>query len=267
MYSESKPFVWLREKLKINKPYALPLGGWGIWDKELKKSRPIAYFLTETLPDWLEVPAKWTIDPLSNLSYYLRNRFIARTHMLRTDLEKGKWHEFETRLLHGAFTELVDFVEIEKAWMNVAWSDEGRKKHHVPWWRKHWWSRWKEWRCPQAGVDHLKWEIGLLEPGPVHNQQATTAFETLFLYVWWTEVRANRQDEWDESGLREFWNSMDAKYGDHWLAVAGKGKMSMSEKKEYERLSKAMHDLEEARQVEDEEMLIKLVKLRRSLWT
>jgi len=32
-------------------------------------------------------------------------------------------------LLHSAFDELVNFVEIEQAWMQVVFSDEDRKKY------------------------------------------------------------------------------------------------------------------------------------------
>jgi hypothetical protein len=266
-YQGSPPFEWLRVKVfKIDKPYALGWGQWATWDEDLKKKRPFAFFMTETLPDWLEKPAEIFIDPIQNVFYYLRNRFLTRTHMLHTGLEKGKWHEFESRLLHGAFTELVTFVEIEKAWMSVAWSEDGRKKYNPPWWRNHWWSRWKEWRCRQAGIDHLKWEISLEDESP-NNQQARNAFETMLLYTWWVDVRPNRGDEWDVSGLRTFWDSMEEKYGEDWLGLGGRGKMNLTEKQEYERLNKAMHQLEEDWHVEDEEMLVRLVKLRRSLWT
>lgn len=265
-YADSKLFNWIRKKLKTDKPYALPWGGWEIWENDYKKRRPVAHFITETLPDWLEKPAEWVIDPIDKATYYLRNRYVNKTHMLRTDLEKGKWHEFETRLLHGAFTELVDFVEIEKAWMSVVWNDESRKKYKLPWWRKTNWFRWKEWRCPAAGIDHLKWEIEL-DGGPAKNDQAKSAFETMFLYTWWKHVRANREDPWIETGFREFWDSMEVKHGDDWLGMGKRRKMSKAEEAEYDRLNKAVHQLEEDRHYEDEEMLIRLVKLRCNLWT
>lgn len=265
-YADSKLFNWLRKKLKIEKPYALPWGGWEIWENEYKRKKPVCHFITETLPDWLEKPAEWFIDPIDNATYYLRNRFVNKTHYLRTGLKKGKWHEFETRLLHGAFTELVDFVEIEKAWMTVVWSDENRNKYKLPWWRKTNWFRWKEWRSAEAGIEHLRWEIEL-DGGPSENLQAASAFETLFLYTWWTEVYLRRGDEWEDTGFREFWNSMETKYGDDWMGIGKKSKMTKAESAEYDRLNKAASALEEERHQEDEDMLIRLVKLRRSLWT
>ena len=50
-YSSSKPFEWMRKKLGIEKPVALPFGEWKRWDADLKRQRPIAFWLTETLPD------------------------------------------------------------------------------------------------------------------------------------------------------------------------------------------------------------------------
>jgi hypothetical protein len=212
----------------------------------------------------LEKPAEWLIDPIDSALYYCRNRFVDKTHYLHTDLEPGKWHEFENRILHGSFTELVNFVEIETAWHHVLWADkEERKKYHVPFWRRHRILRFQRWRCPQAGIDHLKWEMQLEEP----THQRDRAHELMFLYTWWKEVRCKREDEWVESGLRAFWDSMETKYGSDWLGLGGRSKLTKAEQAEYDRLSKAMHDLEEARFQEDEDMLIRLVKLRRSLWT
>lgn len=262
-YQDSKPFVWLRKQLKIDKPYALPWGGWEEWDKELKATRPVAYFLTETLPDWLEKPAEWLIDPLHSAHYYFRNRFVDKTHYLRTDLEPGKWHEFETCMLHGCFTEMVDFIEVEMAWHHVCWaSEEERQKYHVPFWRRHRLLRFKRWRNPQAGIDHLKWEMTLEEP----THQRERAFELMFLYTWWKK-RANRKDEWEETGLRAFWDSMDTKYGDEWLGLGKKSLMTSAERQEYDRLSDAVRKMEEDRHQEDDDMLIRLVKLRRTMWT
>jgi hypothetical protein len=262
-YQDLKLFVWLRKKLNVNKPYALPWGGWENWEEELKANRPVAYFLTETLPDWLEKPAEVLLDPLYNARYYLRNRFVTKTHYLKTNLEPGKWHEYEKRILHGLFTELVSFVEIEQAGHHVAWDDEARKKHKQPWWHQYKLTRLGDWRCPEAGLAYLHWAMELDEP----VQQAESARETLILYTWWKDVYSTRRDEWEETGLREFWNNMDAKYGDGWLGLGAPSKMTKKEQAEYDRLSVAVHQMEEDRAQEEEDMMIRLIKLRRNLWT
>jgi hypothetical protein len=278
-YSSSAPVKWLRNKLNIDKPYALPWGGFEKWEAELKAKRPLAYFLTETLPDMLEYPAKWTVDPFNEVRYYFRNRFVTKTHYIATGLAPGKWYEFDSRVLHGLFTELVDFVEIEKAGHMVAWSHKAEtEKYNMPWWKEHWFSNWAEWRCAEAGLDHLRWEISLDDPAKdLHERcdsQAQAARETMILYTWWKEIRSVRTDNaaYEDSGWDDFNVRMDAKYGDDWMwgGASGAGrnsKLTLAEQKEYEVIRDAIDQLEKDWDQEDEDMMIRLIKLRKSLWT
>jgi len=270
-YQDTWLFTWLRKSVfKIEKPRALPWGGWEKWDNELKTSRPVAYFATETLPDWLEKPAQWTIDPIYNATYYLRNRFVRQTHMVHTDLQQGVWHEYETRILHGMFTELVDFVEVEQAWHTCVWDGQAREKYNMPWWRDNWLFYWHEWRCPAAGIDYLKWCMTLDDPAlPVQDRntsQADHAREVLTLYTWWKDIRATRPDEYTEAGFTEFNDRMAAKYGR--LAFdPDDQKLTPQERKEKRSIYDRVHEIEEARHQEDEAMMVRLVKIRRGLWT
>lgn len=284
-YSGSRFFRWLRVSVfKVAKPEALEWGGWAKWDAKTKAERPVAYFFTETLPDWLEKPAEWLIDPIYEVKYYVVNRWVDKTHVLESKLEKGKWHEFETRLLHCMFDELVNHVEIEMAWSHIAWSDrEERKKYHAPWYATGWF-RTRTWRCPEAALDHLHWEQGLVwkaeevgEDSELVGQrthQAVKADEILALYTWWKEVRPKRGDAWDVTGFRAFWESMDAKYDEpggesnSWMSFKNNGKkLTPEEDAEYWRLHKLVDQQEEAWEKEDEDMMMRLIKIRRGLWT
>lgn len=274
-YADAALFVWLRNKVfRLEKPYALGWGEWDIWKENTKRARPFAYFFCETLPDILEKPAEYFIDPIDDLVYYLRNRLVRKTHYLRTGLAPGKWYDFGTRLLHGSFTELVDFVEVEKAWHMVAVSfssNDTRNKYGFKWYHNYNWLRWRRYRCAAAGIDHLKWEMTLddekLSAAEQSMTQAQAARETMLLYTWWTKTRANRKDEWDETGLRAFWETMDEKYGSNWLGLSGKSKLSSFEQTEYRRLSDAASQLEKDRLEEDDQMLVRLVKVRSYMWT
>jgi len=270
-YSETWLFVWLRRSVfRVDKPRALAWGGWAKWDNELKARRPVAYFVTETLPDWLEKPAEWIVDPIYNVSYYLRNRFVRRTHMIHTDLQKGVWHEYETRILHGMFTELVDFVEVEQAWHTCVWDDTARTKYRMPWWRDNWLFYWRDWRCAAAGVDYLKWCMTLDDPAlPVQDRnpsQAEHAREVITLYTWWKDIRATRRDDWEEAGFTEFSDRIAAKYGQIEFDPDDK-KLTAAERQEKRAIYARVHEIEEARHQEDEEMMIRLIKIRRGLWT
>ena len=59
------------------------------------------------------------------------------------------------------FDELVNFVEVELAWKNVAWDEEARKKYNTPFYAVGWF-RWRTWRCPESGLDYLKWSQSLM---------------------------------------------------------------------------------------------------------
>lgn len=63
----------------------------------------------------------------------MNNRWNLRTHALTSNLKKGQWHEFDVRLLHTAFDELVNFVEVEQAWLQIVCEEDGQKKHKIPW--------------------------------------------------------------------------------------------------------------------------------------
>lgn len=253
---------------------------WAAWRKEAKKAK-FAYWFTDTFLSWLQNVVNWPNDRLNSIRCYLRNRFITKTHYLRTGLEPGQWHEFETRLLHGMFEEFVDFIEIEKAWMMVVWSDEKAKLYKTPWWRNTWRiARWKQWRCPQAGLDHLAWECALKydtwidKDDPSYGQpthQAIAAQAQLDLYNWWKHVRPARPDPYDASGWSAHCDAMrerrknEGEEDDDPMAL-------FNDKTDEERASsKLAHErlgeLEEQYEKEDTENLIKLVKIRRGLWT
>lgn len=273
-YSKSKLVCWLRKKLAISKPSALPWGEWELWDRQTKASRPIAFWLTETLPNWLEKPAEWTVDPLLEIKYYLRNRYISRTHLLRTGLEPGKYYEPDTQLLHGIFTTLVDFVEVDKAHMQSVWgSEEDQKKYQLPWWRRSRWFRWGEWRSAAAGLAYLHWEASLVNEAfcyddpndPAIGQptpQALAAREIMALYEWWVIRRPARPDPHDASGWTAVYDEKREKYGDIFSEITDPDLEARSRQ-----ALLLCNELEEKYEQEDTDMLIRLMKIRQSLWT
>ena len=275
-YSESKPFAWLRKKLQVQKPYALPLGEWDSWHANFKTTRPLAYWLTETLPDWLEKPAEWVLDPVSDLKYYIRNRWVSESHKMPTGLAPGQHHEVDQRMLHGLFTTLVDFVEVEKAHMQVIWGNAlERKKYNLPWWRRIHWFRWKAWRNPQAGLDYLAWETTLVNNADWFSDpndpligkptsQAEAAKEVLALYHWWKSIRPQRPDHMDASGWSAYCDRVREKHG----SIFGDyGKQTEAEQEECKVALQKSTELEQQYEDEDTEMMIRLIRVRGSLWT
>jgi hypothetical protein len=176
------------------------------------------------------------------------------------------------RFLPCLFNELVDFVEIESAWSHIAWGDkEARAKYNPPFWASGWF-RWRVWRCPQAGLDHLDWAMTLTNTDwctpedPNYGKptgQAIRAKEIKELYTWWTTVYPNRPDPYDASGWTEYCEQ--ARILNDGRLFGGKSTPEL--KKLSDKSHKLLQKIEAAYEKEDEAMMIRLIKARDSLWT
>jgi hypothetical protein len=169
-------------------------------------------------------------------------RFVKRPYCLDTGLSKWDWHDFDERIVHGLFNELRNFVEVELASMFLA-TDAGE-------------FRMRKGRCPEAGIACLEWQADLkygegdfIKKGDPRwgkpTPQAKSAKKILEIYRWWLE-RPNRPEPTEASGWSEVWKSDDEK----------KSKVLLH-----------LQSIEEGYDDEDEKMLIRLIRLRKSLWT
>ncbi len=249
---------------------------WREWDAEAKTKHPIRYWIAEEALDAIQNFIWWPVDKLHNVKYYVNNRWVSRTHSLTAhprDIKPGNWCDVGNRFLPCLFNELVDFVEMELAWWHIAWADpEEKAKYTPPFWASGWF-RWRTWRCPQAGLDNLKWQSELVwkedEVGDDKEKigkptyQAEKALEILALYKWWTEVYRNRPDPHDASGWTAYCN-MKRERGDHILDLETKDE---DEEKMCRTALDKSYEIEAAYEKEDEEMIIRLIKIRGSLWT
>ena len=264
------------------KPGSATSQGWRQWTKEAKAAHPIRFWLAEEALGKLQDILWWPYERLKDTRYYISNRWIHKTHMLDGKLEKGSWHEFQERILFCNFESFVDFVEIEQAWHHVMWSDEARKKYNVPWWRKTNLLRFGKWRCPSAALDYLDWASNLVHDeisssDPDYGKptpQALAAMETISLYHWWKDIRPLRKDPSDLSGWSRLCeiNKQKAKAenpddDDNGIWGLDRKNETPEERAETTRVLQLSNTIEEEQHAEDDEMLCRLVKLRRNLWT
>lgn len=266
------------------KPGAETAEGWSRWRRTAKIKR-FRYWLAEEGLDAVQNFLHMPTDILYSIKYYINNRWVTKTHALTAhpqDIPRGEWRDVGSRFLPCLFNELRDYVEVELAWSNIAWSEEARAKYNPPWWA--WgWFRWRTWRCPQAGLDHLHWETTLTfddiivdedDPNrgkPTH--QALRAKEVLELYHWWLNVYPQRPDPHEASG----WSALcDARRQrirdendddeDEDLAFLGDDR-TPEERDESRRVLDLCHKIEQQYEDEDTEMMIRLIKIRNGLWT
>lgn len=271
----SKFADWLRgtTKLKIGTGEE-----WDEWETRAKRAYPVRWWLAEEGLDIVQKIIYWPADKLHAVKYYINNRWVTHTHALTAhprDIKPGEWRDVGNRFLPCLFNELVDYVEVELAWWQLAWNNEDRPKYNAPWWAFGWW-RIRTWRCPQAGIDNLDWQRNLRwgenEVGPDGKnlgqltQQAIAAQEILDLYYWWTEVYPNRPDPHDASGWSEYCDRMRDEKGDgvRWIGTESNNKETKALGKKALKLT---HKIEQQYEKEDTEMLIRLIKIRGSLWT
>jgi hypothetical protein len=265
---------WLRG---TNKPGAATWEDWETWHDDAKKAHPFRYWLADDCLDFLQDFVTWPTRKLYDAKYYINNRYITKSHALTAhprDIKPGNWCDVGNRFLPCLFNELVNFVEVETAWNSIAWGGkESREKYAAPWYATGWF-RWRTWRCPQAGIDNLTWQSSLKfddewtpKDDPAYGKptpQAINAQEILDLYIWWTQVYRNRPDPWEASGYRAVSDKEKEANG---------GKFSFTDrqksplKKELNRAMKLMNKIERDYEREEEAMMIRLIKVRGSLWT
>ena len=249
---------------------------WDAWTEQAKTAHPIRWWIAEEGLDHLQKFVYYIPDRLNDIRYYINNRWITRSHALTAhprDIAPGTWRDVGNRFLPCLFNELVDFVEIEQAWHHCIWSDDAKTKFNVPWYRKGW-LRLRTWRCPEAGMEYLRWAETLtneefLEEGEKHKAeptyQAKAAKEIIELYTWWTVTYRNRPDPMDASGWSAHCDAMRVKYpGSFFSSLNSK---DPADRKASDKAHKLLTKIEKAYEKEDEEMMIRLIKIRESLWT
>ena len=275
-YWSCTPFAdWIRGTTKLKMGTSEE---WHEWEVRAKRDYPIRWWIAEEGLGHVQDFVTWPVRKIYDVKYYINNRWVTRTHALTAhprDIKPGSWCDVGNRFLPCLFNELVEFVEVESAWSHIAWgSAEDRAKYDPPFWATGWW-RWRTWRCPQAGLDHLDWAMTLtlgndmgVEEGDENygrpTGQAVRAKEIKELYTWWTVTYPNRPDPHEASGWSEYCDRLREERGDHWFGMQSKTPETEDMGK---RALKLCTEIEEAYDKEDEEMMIRLIKIRDSLWT
>lgn len=210
-WSNTKFANWLRGETK---PRALTLEGWDDWEEATKQKQPFRYWLAETALDKIQDIVCYPSDKYKDVIYYIENRFISRANSLTAHpkhIKPGEWSDLSNRILYCLFDELVDFVEIEKASRHIySASEEIKYKRSSKWYEK--------WRCKEAGIDYLRWEMslvkddswGLTEDDAEYGQLTSQAISAKWVYdayMWWTEVRENRPDVYEATGWTAYCDS------------------------------------------------------------
>jgi hypothetical protein len=231
-------------------PKSSTMEEWAAWHK-IAREKKLCYWLSTTIPTFFSVK----MMQLNDVKYWFKYRLQKkhRYHLIDTGLSP-KYYEIETRMLHGMFNILKEYVEIEKATLHYLSIEKGDVKPSKR----------------QAGLNHLEWEIGLTYddyPDPElagkPTLQAEGAQQVKDLYLWWMDVRPNRIDPYDDDYMKAKVESRKGKKDFYDLFI------DRTEEEKAAQLAfwDKKQAIEDAYDKEDEEMLKVLVSIRQSLWT
>lgn len=240
--------------MKYDPPGSLEADHWRIFNEEFKEKAPVRYFITSIVPDFIR-PVRGFFTRIKD---WIRYRTINRYHVIDTGLAPG-YYEISDKVLHGPFNLLKNFVEKEQAWASQCWSSTNKltRIETLPFYYEFFYCK------PEIGIAHFNWAATLddptLPPGDRSEEQAKNAREVLALYTWWTETRPKRYI--DEEGVT---------YSNQGFPMGPLDSGFDRTAADYVAFTK-WHNEEmdaEGRWIEeDTEMLIRLIKIRSSLWT
>ena len=248
---------------------------WRVWREKAQTEHPFRYWLVEDFIPAVQRKIYAPYDKVMDIKYTILNKYVTKTHALTASpehIKPGQWRDLSDRILYCLFDELVDFVEIECAWKEAAFnSDEDNKKYRVPKWGVGL-LRTRTWRSVEAGMANLKWQSELKFDEDYHKDepyymeytpQAKAAQEIIALYNWWTLVYPARPEPMEESGWSDYCNRIRESRGCIFDTDDNSPEMNKLRDEAHDKLM----EIEEQYRQEDEQMLIRLIKIRESLWT
>lgn len=219
---------------------------WNEWDTIYSKTKsqyPIRYFLFHDLPIALAIwKRKFITDPI----WWIKYRTTHQSHFLKTGLEPG-YYDYDTLIEKGLIYALKTHVETENSWCYKEYDrlPKEEKFNFIV-------------KKLQEFIQHLK------DEKEYSTDQWVSEQEKLDLYIWVKTIYENWKEPTEEVGLDSFYEKMKELFPDE-------NKKLFVEYPEpydtqYTELVKKNFELEEQRRNEVDSMLIRIVKIRHSLW-
>jgi len=240
------PMPAWRKWFSFTMPEAATGEVWDRWERMTKARYPILYFLRKRVPTMVRVKRRQFNDAI----WWVRYRTINRNHVMRIRGLKPGYYEPDTKILYTSFTLLREYVERGLACRNFRWYEE-RIPKWVPKWLKNHWPRKIN---PQAGIDYLRWEIEDEDMQAQAPEQSANAAVIMRLYLWWTQERGERIDPHKDFRI---WDGVEEP----------RGGMFTRTSPEYSAALDSMSKANEFYDAQDQAMLVKLIGVRRSLWS
>lgn len=165
------------------------------------------------------------------------------------ELPPNYWDK-DTILLYAVMQLVVDFVEIECAFMelDVPYTLRQKINFKLPWFLR----SDEVYRNRELGLQHLKMLEETYQDMLVNPSDAPKAIREV--YLWWKDVRPYRKDPGDESGFNQYMKECEST-------------QTKKSKAQIDKLLKRSMQIEARHEKEDTEMLNKVIKYRGFMWT
>lgn len=231
-------FKWAKKWYvnKVQKPLAVSLTEWSIWRQETKKNHPFKYFVFETLPSFYRRKR----SKIGSFKYHVTQKYLFGYHYLKLDvkrfskpygierLSKYSWMDADEQIQAFMFQILVNYVEKE------------------------------------LGYDEL---VSRLTDENDDETTSSAEKEAFDLYEWYIN------DYCDDSYERIGYKQLHEKYPNHKYYDpfdSSNSSRTQEERDYFTELRQLRREIDKREQQLDKEMtenLIRLIKLRHSLWT
>ena len=246
------------------------------WKDNFRANRPIVFWLTETLPAFVSDVIENIDDKWFDFTDFCDNYFIQRADRFQTGLKRWEHESADELMLQTNFKQFEDFVETVFAARYIRTMVLRERKAEpsgedaMPWEklekkvRRYPLLRFKKYRNREYALQYLHEQMSLRSDeydGADEIRRLGCVFST---YIWWTQVRPNRGESEEGSGLQLVRENMTAQYGEEerWSF----SQLTLEEQNEYRRLMQVDTELEKEWADEDTAMLVRLVKERQNLW-
>lgn len=249
--------------MNYSPPGALSSKGWRLFKDEFRERAPIRFWFTNTAYRAYVLPVKWKSEAIRK---WFRYRTYDKYHKLDTGLPPG-YYSVDMQMMHVNFNLLKNFVECELAWNTYAWSDDAKEEEntiwrHLPFYRV-FRQIFRPFRSREWAFKYFEWASKLddpsLPPAERSDHQAQAAREIRDLYIWWVDTvparKMHERPRFSDQGLGDM-SMLDDDFDDE-----------APDFKSFKEIGKLNEALREQWEKEDEEMFIRLVKVRKALWT
>lgn len=165
-------------------------------DIKVKTSRPFSYLFFQALPETIENVIEGPERYYKEMMYWIKYRTTQRYNIIDTGLKPG-YYDVDHIMNAALWKLVVDFVEVEAAWMSCTFDDERRKKYKSKRWLG-------EFRSRELGEEYFNWHINEAD----NNADIKKAKKAIFdAYLWYKDVlpklEAELETMWvDHKGLK-----------------------------------------------------------------